>query len=305
VVTTLNHNQSANFGEELRPTDERYDRAHEFIEVCRKLWQSWDEDALVMDRAKGVFADPAKVRRIEHVGRYFKSRGPLNVVRSPQDGPAILQAGTSGKGREFAARHADAVFAIQPHLESAKALYDDIKRGVVDAGRPAGACKMLFGVQPIVGATRSEAADRQAEHNALVPLEGGLAILSGHLDFDLSTLPLDTIMAHRTEPRLQRMQTRYRSMTGELLTLEQVARNHGQAVGLPQMVGTPVDIADQLEAYLDFVGGDGFMLSPIYCPGAIEEFCELVVPELQRRGRFRKDYAGHTQRDHLLQESMS
>ena len=140
-------------------------------------------------------------------------------MRSPQHGPAILQAGTSGKGREFAARYADAVFAIQPHLASAKALYDDIKRAAVEAGRPPQACKMLFGVQPIIGATRAEAADKQAEHNTLVPLEGGLAILSGHLDFDLSTLPLDTIMAHRTKPRLQRMQTRYRSMTGELLTL--------------------------------------------------------------------------------------
>jgi FMN-dependent oxidoreductase (nitrilotriacetate monooxygenase family) len=303
VVTTLNHNQSANFGEELRPVDERYDRAEEFVEVCRKLWDSWEADALVMDRAKGIFTDPDKVRRIEHVGRFFKSRGPLNVVPSPQRGPAILQAGTSGKGRSFAARHADAIFAIQPNLAGAKAYYDDIKRGVVEAGRPVQACKVLFGVQPIIGASRSEAEDRQAEHNALVPLEGGLAILSGHLDFDLSQLPLDTIMAHRTEPKLQRMQTRYRTMTGELLTLRQVAQNHGQSVGLPQMVGTPTDIADQLEAYFDTVGGDGFMLSPIHCPGAIEEFVDLVVPELQRRGRFRHEYAGATQRDHLGQDS--
>ena len=303
VVTTLNHNQSANFGEELRPTDERYDRAHEFIEVCRKLWESWDEDAVVMDRAAGIFADPDKVRRIEHAGRYFKSRGPLNVVRSPQNGPAILQAGTSPKGREFAARYADAVFAIQPHLESAKALYEDINRRVVEAGRQPRACKLLFGVQPILGTSRAEALDKQATHNALVPLEGGLAILSGHLDFDLSALPLDTVMAHRTEAKLQRMQSRYRSMTGDLLTLEQVARNHGQAVGLPQFVGTAADVADQLEAYFDFVGGDGFMLSPIDCPGAIEQFADLVVPELQRRGRFREDYTGRTQRDHLLQDN--
>ena len=185
------------------------------------------------------------------------------------------------------------MFAIQPYIAGAKALYDDIKRGVVEAGRPAAACKMLFGVQPIVGASRAEAEHKQAEHNALVPLEGGLAILSGHLDFDLSTLPLDTIMAHRTEPKLQRMQTRYRTATGELLTLRQVAQNHGQSVGLPQMVGTPADIADQLEAYFDQVGGDGFMLSPIYSPGAIEEFVDLVVPELQRRGRFRPGICGH------------
>ncbi|HTR86244.1 MAG TPA: LLM class flavin-dependent oxidoreductase [Reyranella sp.] len=302
VVTSLNHNQAANYGEDYKPTDDRYDRAHEFIQVCRKLWDSWDEDAVVMDRARGIFADPDKVHRIEHDGPFFKSRGPLNVVRSPQNGPAILQAGTSGKGRDFAARYADAVFAIQPNLEGARALYADVKQAVVAHGRPASACKFLFGVQPIVGRSRAEAEDRQAEHNGLVPLEGGLAILSGHLDFDLSTLPLDTIMAHRSEPKLQRMQTRYRTMTGELLTLEQVARNHGQSVGLPQMVGTPQDIADQLEAYFDFVGGDGFMLSPIYSPGAIEEFVDLVVPELQRRGRFRTDYSGTTQRDHLNQD---
>jgi long-chain alkane monooxygenase len=302
VVTSLNHNQSANYGEPFKPTDERYERAHEFIQVCRKLWDSWDEGALVMDREAGIFADPARVHRIEHEGRFFRSRGPLNVVPSPQRGPAILQAGTSGKGRDFAARYADAVFAIQPNLDGARELYEDIKKGVVEQGRPASACKMLFGIQPIVGRSRAEAEDRQAEHNALVPLEGGLAILSGHLDFDLSTLPLDTIMAHRTEPKLQRMQTRYRSLTGELLTLEQVARNHGQSVGLPQMVGTAADIADQMEAYFDHVGGDGFMLSPIYSPGAIEEFVDLVVPELQRRGRSRREYAGSTQRDHLNQD---
>jgi len=154
-------------------------------------------------------------------------------------------------------------------------------------------------VQPIIGSTRSEALDKQAAHNSLVPLEGGLAILSAHLDFDLSTLPLDTVMAHRTEPQLQRFQTRYRARDGRLLTLREVAQNHGQSVGLPQIVGTAAEVADQLEAYVDHVGGDGFMLSPISSPGAIEDFVDYVVPELQRRGRYRRDYAGTTQRDHL------
>ena len=143
---------------------------------------------------------------------------------------------------------------------------------------------------------------RSRRSNSLVPLEGGLAILSGHLDFDLSKLPLDTLMAERTEPELQRMQTRYRTLTGELLTLREVAQRHGQSVGLLQMVGTPARVADQMEDYFDQVGGDGFMLSPIYSPGAIEEFVDLVVPELQRRGRYRRDYAGTTQRDHLMQD---
>ena len=302
VVTTLNHNQSANFGEALRPVEERYDRAAEFIGVCKKLWASWEPDAVRMDRATGEFADPAKVHRIEHAGRFFQSRGPLNVVPSPSGGPVILQAGTSPKGRAFAARHADAIFAIQPNLAGAKAYYDDIKSATVNEGRPPEACKILFGIQPILGATADEARAKQEAHNRLVPLEGGLAILSGHLDFDLSALPLDTVMAHRTEPALQRMQTRYRTVTGELLTLREVAQRHGQSVGLLQMVGTPIEVADQMEAFLDHVGGDGFMLTPIYCPGAIEEFVDQVVPELQRRGRVRTDYAGTTARDHLMQE---
>lgn len=302
VVTTLNHNQSANYGEELRPTEERYDRAHEFIEVCRKLWDSWEADAVVMDCEAGLFADPAKVHRIEHVGRFFRSRGPLNVVRSPQNGPAILQAGTSAKGRTFAARYADAIFAIQPNLADARAYYDDIKSATVNEGRPPEACRILFGIQPILGDTADHARENQARHNSLVPLEGGLAILSGHLDFDLSRVPLDDLMATRTEPALQRMQTRYRTLTGELLTLREVAQRHGQSVGLLQMVGTPAQVADQMEAYFDAVGGDGFMLSPIYTPGAIEEFVDLVVPELQRRGRYREDYEGTTQRDHLRQD---
>jgi alkanesulfonate monooxygenase SsuD/methylene tetrahydromethanopterin reductase-like flavin-dependent oxidoreductase (luciferase family) len=134
VVTSLNHNQAANHGEERKPTDERYDRAHEFMAVCRKLWDSSEHDAVLMDREAGVFADPAKVHRIAHVGRFFKSRGPLNVVRSPQNGPVILQAGMSPKGRTFAARYADAIFAIQP-IAGAKAYCEDIKRETVAEGR--------------------------------------------------------------------------------------------------------------------------------------------------------------------------
>ncbi|MBM3643725.1 MAG: LLM class flavin-dependent oxidoreductase [Alphaproteobacteria bacterium] len=301
VVTSLNHNQAANHGEAMRPTDERYDRADEFFEVCRKLWASWQPGAVRADRASGTFVDPAKVRRIEHEGRFFRSRGPLNVVPSPWGGPAILQAGTSPKGRAFAGRHADAIFAIQPNLAGARAYRDDIRKAAAEAGRAPDDCKVLFGLQPILGSSRAEAEERRDAHNALVPLEGGLAILSAHLDFDLSILPLDTVMAHRTEPQLQRMQTRYRTAEGRLLTLREVARNHGQSVGLPQFVGTAADIADQMEAYIDFVGGDGFMLSPTHVPGAIEEFVDHVVPELQRRGRLRTAYAGTTLRAHLSQ----
>jgi FMN-dependent oxidoreductase (nitrilotriacetate monooxygenase family) len=299
VVTSINHNQQANYGAEREPTDLRYDKAHEYLEVCRKLWESWDEDALVMDRAAPMMADPAKVRRIEHRGRFFSSRGPLNVVRSPQSGPAILQAGTSPKGRDFAARYSDAIFAIQPRPEDAKRYFEDIKGRMAELGRDPEQCRILFGAQPIIGRSRAEAEERQAEHNELVPLEGGMAILSAHLDFDLANLPPAAIMAERTEPELQRLQTRYRKADGSPMTVAEVAARHGQSVGLPQFVGTAADIADQMQAFAETAGGDGFMLSPIHAPGAIEEVVDEVVPILQRRGLFRTAYQGRTMREVL------
>ena len=301
VVTSINRNQAANYGEERQPTDTRYERAREFIEVCRKLWNSWDADAVVMDREAAVFTDPERVRRIEHEGRFFKSRGPLNVVRSPQNGPAIFQAGTSPKGREFAAKHADAIFAIQPRAVDAAAYFDSIKGRMSDLGRDPDACRILFGVQPIIGSTPAHARERQEEHNALVPVEGGMAILSAHLDFDLARLPPDAVMTERTEPELERFRTRFRRPDGTPMTVTEVAVRHGQSVGIPQFVGTPADIADQMEAYIGEVGGDGFMLSAIHSPGAVEEFVDLVVPELQRRGLFRTKYKGRTQREILRQ----
>ncbi|HZY55998.1 MAG TPA: LLM class flavin-dependent oxidoreductase [Reyranella sp.] len=303
VVTSINHNQDANFGVDRPPADLRYDRAHEFIEVCRKLWASWDEDAVVMDRAGAQFADSAKIRRIEHKGEFFRSRGPLNVVRSPQDGPVILQAGTSPKGVDFAAKYADAIFAIQPRPQDAKRYFDTIKGRMAELGRPPERCRILFGMQPIIGATETEAREKQEEHNKLVPLEGGMAILSAHADYDLSKIDLEAPMADRTEPELQRLKSRFRKPSGESLSLREVAQRHGQSVGLPQFVGTPTSIADQMEAFLQEAGGDGFMLSPIYCPGAIEEFVDLVVPELQHRGLVRKEYRGRTMRELLRQEA--
>ncbi|MGE0769229.1 MAG: NtaA/DmoA family FMN-dependent monooxygenase [Hyphomicrobiaceae bacterium] len=301
VVTSINHNQDANFGVTRPDADHRYDRAHEFMEVCRKLWQSWEPGSVLADRGTPRFADASKVHRIEHEGRFFKSRGPLNVIRSPHGGPAILQAGVSPKGQDFAAKHADAIFAIQPRAESARAYRDSIHAHMDEIGRDPRQCKVLFGMQPIIGATESEARDKQAEHNALVPVEGGMAILSAHLDFDLSQLPPGTRLAEQGEPQLQRLRTRYFATDGTPMTMEEIAQRHGQSVGLPQFVGTPRSIADQMEAYISHVGGDGFMISPIDCPGAIEDFVASIVPELQRRGQMRTAYAGTTLKAHLAQ----
>tara|TARA_Y200000002_G_scaffold132732_1_gene109435 strand:+ start:1280 stop:2602 length:1323 start_codon:yes stop_codon:yes gene_type:complete len=302
VVTSINSNQAANYGEERQSTDNRYDRAHEFMEVCQKLWNSWDVDAVKMDHENGIFADPEKVNRIEHTGKFFKSRGPLNVTRSPQNGPAIFQAGTSPKGQDFAVKYADAIFAIQPRPEDAANYFNSIKSQMNDIGRDPDACKILFGMQPIIGSSEAEAREKQEEHNALVPLEGGMAILSAHLDFDLSKIPADALMSERNEPELYRMRTRFHKIDGTPMTVAETAARHGQSVSLPQFVGTPQGIADQMEAFINVAGGDGFMLTAIHSPGAIEEFVDLVVPELQKRGIYRKEYKGNTQREILNQK---
>jgi len=302
VVTSINSNQAANYGEERQSTDNRYDKAHEFMEVCQKLWNSWDVDAVKMDYEDGIFADPEKVNRIEHTGRFFKSRGPLNVTRSPQNGPAIFQAGTSPKGQDFAVKYADAIFAIQPRAEDAANYFNSIKSQMTDIGRDPDACKILFGMQPIIGFSEAEAREKQEEHNELVPLEGGMAILSAHLDFDLSKIPADALMSERNEPELYRMRTRFHKVDGTPMTVAETAARHGQSVSLPQFVGTPQGIADQMEAFINVAGGDGFMLTAIHSPGAIEEFVDLVVPELQKRGIYRKEYQGNTQREILNQK---
>jgi len=303
VVTSLNRNQQANYGVERQATDTRYEQAHEYMQVCRKLWRSWEPDAVVMDAGAARFTDASKVHRIEHEGRFFRSRGPLNVVRSPHGGPVVLQAGRSPRGKDFAARYADGIFAIQQRAEDAKAYHDDIKGRVANAGRAPDQCRILFGAQPIIGESETHAREKQDEHNALVPLDAGLAILSAHLDFDLARIPLDARMAEREEPQLARMRTRFLKPDGSSMTLAEAARRHGQGIGLPQFVGTVGSVADQLEAFMDEVGGDGFMLSPIYSPGAIEEYVDLLVPELQRRGLARTEYKGSTLRDLLAQES--
>ena len=303
VVTSLNRNQQANYGVERQATDTRYEQAHEYMQVCRKLWESWESDAVVMDAEAARFTDPGKVHRIDHEGKFFKSRGPLNVVRSPHGGPVILQAGTSPRGKDFASRYADGIFAIHPRAEDARAYFDDIKGQVVNAGRAPEACRILFGAQPIIGESEAHAREKRDEHNALVPPEAGLAILSSHLDFDLSRIPLDARIADRDDPQLARLRTRFLNPDGSSMTLEEAGRRYGESVGLPQFVGTAGSVADQFEAFMDEVGGDGFVLSPIYLPGAIEECVDLLVPELQRRGLARTEYKGSTLRELLAQES--
>jgi FMN-dependent oxidoreductase (nitrilotriacetate monooxygenase family) len=302
VVTFANPHETSVDHDTALEHDQRYERADEFLDVCYKLWASWDEDALLMDRDTGIFADTDKIHCIDHRGTFFRSRGPLNVTPSPQGRPVIIQAGASGRGREFAAKHAEVIFAIQPFVEGAAAYYADVKTRLAAYGRHPDACKILFGVQPFIAETEQAAKDKQTLHNSLVPLEGAVAHLSGACGHDFSSYPLDQVVESFTSPRSQGVVDMYTKVAGKRLTLREMALMHGQSVGFPQIVGTPAQVADQLEAYYDQAGGDGFMLTMPYTPGSIEEFVAWVIPELQRRGRFRADYQGNTLRELLHQD---
>jgi FMN-dependent oxidoreductase (nitrilotriacetate monooxygenase family) len=301
VVTSHAKAEALNFGfEEHIEHDTRYQRAEEFLEVAYKLWASWDADALIQDKETGLFADSAKVRHVDHEGQWFRSRGPLTVPRSPQDRPVIMQAGSSNRGKEFAARWAEIVFEIDPTAEGRKAYYDDLKGRLEKYGRRPEDLKIFPSVIPFIGETESIAREKQAFHNELCDPISGLVHLSGAMDFDFSTLPLDQPLQDIKVPGVQGLyDVAHRMSRSYGLTLRDIGRLYAQGVLLPHMVGTGAQIADQLEESFRNGEADGFIISPAYLPGAFEEFVTQVVPKLQRRGLFRKDYAARTLRGHL------
>ncbi len=303
VVTTVNRHESFAGVEQVRAHDERYEQAEEMLEVCYKLWRTWDDDAVLMDVDNGIFTEPERVHTIDHQGKYYNSRGPLNVIRSPQTGPAIIQAGASPRGMAFAAKHAEVIFAIDPDVKGARQYCDDLKQAFMRQGRDRGACKVLFGVQPFVGKSEAEAREQQALHNELVPEEGAMAILSGHMARDASQFELDAPLPEFQTGGSQGIVDMYRRDREKPPTVRDIALRHGQSVGLPQIVGTPEQVADQLEAFQAQSGCDGFMISAAYTPGAIEDFVDKVVPILQSRGQFRKQYTGDTLREHILDDA--
>ena len=301
VVTSLNQAEAHNFGvQEHLGHDERYERAQEFLEVAFKLWGSWERDALVRDKASGRFADPDKVHTVDHEGQWFATRGPLTVPHSPQSRPVIIQAGSSPTGRDFAARWAEAIFEIDPTPEGRKAYYEDIKTRASDAGRNPDDVKIFPSFVPFIGETEAIAKEKQAYHNELADPISGLITLSVHTDHDFSQYDLDAPIEEVTVPGTQGLfEVAHRLSVEDNLTLRDVGKLYAQGVLLPQFVGTPEQIADRIEE--SFHGGeaDGFILSAAQSPGTFDEFVDLVVPELQRRGLFRTEYTGTTLRDHL------
>jgi FMN-dependent oxidoreductase (nitrilotriacetate monooxygenase family) len=299
VVTSATDLEAQNAGmDELPPRELRYDRADEVLEACFALWNSWDEGAFVLDKATGVFADPAKVHYANYEGRWIKTRGPLSIPRSPQGRPVIMQAGASDRGREFAARWAEVVFTIQRGQDEMREFYQDLKSRMELVGRKPNECAVLPAISVVLGETESIARERADYLNDLIDPELSVAASSSGLGADLTKLKADTKLAELqgnqgmkgTEQVLQQ------TMQADGITLAQAAvkRNKGR-----ELVGTPAMIADRLQEMFEAGVCDGFVLAPTMFPGMFEQFCRGVVPELQRRGLFRKEYTGRTLRENL------
>ena len=301
IVTSLTASEAQNFGQDSHLDHEfRYERAEEFVRTAIELWSSWDPDALVLDKETGVFADPEKIRRVEHEGRFFKSRGPLNVPRSPQGRPVLIQAGSSNTGRDFAARWAEAIFEIDPTPEGRRAYYDDIKSRASNFGRNPDGVLIFPAFIPFIGETESIAREKQAFHNELADPISGLITLSVHTDHDFSQYDLDAPVEDVQVTGTQGLfDTARRVANRDKLTLRDIGKWYAQGVLLPQYVGTASQVADQIEESFTSGEADGFMVSAAQSPGTFNDFVDYVVPELQRRGLFRREYDGDTLRDHL------
>ncbi|WP_282281505.1 LLM class flavin-dependent oxidoreductase [Pseudomonas sp. PS02302] len=301
IVTSMNDSEGRLFGKARHlEHDLRYDRADEFVEVAVKLWRSWGPAALRLDRDAGVLADPAQVGALDHQGDWFRVEGPLNIPRSPQGRPVLIQAGSSGRGRRFGARWAEAIFTIQPNLAAMRAFRDDVRRQVLEQGRSPDSCKILTSVMPFIGGSEAEARAKQERHNALAQPEVGLITLCSQLNIDLSRFTLDTTLGEVAEVGdLPPAAAEKLLALGQRITLAELGRSYAASVRVPQLVGTAAQIADQLAEWFEAGGCDGFVISPGYLPGSFVEFSESVVPHLQRRGLFRRQYQGSTLRDHL------
>jgi FMN-dependent oxidoreductase (nitrilotriacetate monooxygenase family) len=304
LVTSDAAAEAQNFGrDEHIGHAERYSRAREFHQVVTGLWDSWEDDAFVRNKASGEYYDPSKRHVLNHHGEHFQVKGPLNVARSPQGQPVVVQAGSSETGRELAAETAEVVFTAQTSLGNAQAFYADIKTRLERFDRHPDALKIMPGVFVVVGESQAQAREKFGEFQDLVQPEVGVALLGRMLgNFDLSGYPLDQPL-----PPLpvtdSGQQSRQKLLTqlgqDENLTLAQLGRRIAGGRGHYSLIGTPDQIADELQAWFDERAADGFNVLVPHLPGGLEDFAQQVVPLLQQRGLFRQHYTGRTLRDHL------
>lgn len=254
VVTSYSRSEAQNFGmDDIPEHDLRYDIADEYMDVCNKLWASWEEDAIIMDREAGIYADPKKVHRINHEGKYFKSRGPLCVPRTPQGRPVIIQAGSSPRGLKFAAQHADVIFAVPNSSGGAAKHRKAINAALAEAGRSRDDVKVIWGITPVVGESEAEVKAKREAILANIHPEAALVLLSGHLNYDLSTWPKDRPLS---ELEVSGVQAFARAQN---YTVEEYARRMAEGSG-NLMDGTATQIVDRMEELYEQTEGDGFMI---------------------------------------------
>jgi FMN-dependent oxidoreductase (nitrilotriacetate monooxygenase family) len=299
VVTSATDLEARNAGlDELPPRELRYDRADEVLEACFALWNGWDEGAFVLDKKAGVFADPSKVHYANYQGRWIKTRGPLSIPRSPQGHPVIMQAGSSDRGREFAARWAEVIFTIQRGPEEMSEFYQDIKGRMQARGRAPGECAILPNVSVVLGETESIARERAAYLDSLISPELNRATTSSGLGADITKLKEGVTLAslQGNQGMKGSEDALNQTMKAKGLSFAEVAVQRGRG---GELVGTASMVADRLQEIFETGACDGFVLSPVNFPGMFEQFCRGVVPELQRRGLFRTDYTGRTLRENL------
>ena len=301
VVTTANPDAALNFGHDRQPDHaERYARAREFYDVVTGLWDSFADDAFVRDATSGVFFDPERMRALDHHGERLNVRGPLNIARPIQGWPVIVQAGASEAGRQLAAETAEVVFGNPATMTAAQALYADIRRRMDALGRDRDTLRFLPAAFVVVADTLEEAARRRAHLDSLVDYESGIGALNAMLDHDVSSFDPDGPLPEIPETEGGRTQ-RERMVDlarHEHLTIRQLAQKAGSYSGFA-FVGTPASIADEMEAWLDGEAADGFNVMFPWLPGGLDEVVDKLIPELQRRGLFRKEYSGRTLREHL------
>jgi FMN-dependent oxidoreductase (nitrilotriacetate monooxygenase family) len=303
VVTSVNDGEAQNMGLEMHlEHDLRYDRADEFMEIVLSCWDAWEDDALVIDKPSGLFALPDKVHRLEYRGKYLTSRGTFTVPRSPQGYPVIIQAGSSDRGRRFSHRWAETVFVGYPDFEEGKRQYAAFKDGVARLGRDPESVTVNTIAYPVVAATRTEAEDRMALIASLYRDIDGLSLLSEALNFDFAKKGLDELFTDEElqgMSGMQAMRDRVMKVIGRNPTVRDFLNVTRRGRPREAIVGNPKEVADRLEKWFVERACDGFVLGATHVPGTFEDFVKFVVPELQRRGVFQKDYKGATLRENL------
>ncbi len=303
LVTSQIEDEAGNFGFDRHPDHgHRYERAEEFYDVVAGLWDSFEDGAFPRDKATGIFLDPAKGHILNHVGKYFRVRGPLNLPRSPQGRPIIAQAGSSEAGRRLASRVADLIFTAQSVLAEGQAFTREIKQRALSHGRAPGDVKVLPGFMAIVGETDAEAERLYQELQELIDDVTAMRLLARLCgDLDIHAYPLDGPLpdlppSNAAKARQEHLVAKARR---ENLTVRQVARYLGTSLGHQLVVGSPQRVADVMQEWLEAEACDGFTLMFPFYPKPLEDFVRLVVPELQRRGIYRTAYAGRTLRENL------